>query len=54
MEFVMGFVFAAKIGAQRESVSRAVASLRDARALKMDGRTIIITDPAKLRRYCER
>jgi CRP/FNR family cyclic AMP-dependent transcriptional regulator len=43
---------AEQIGTTRESVNRALAELKKMRALRNDGRTLIIADETKLRRYC--
>ena len=43
-----------QVGATRESVSRALAQLRQARALKMDARTFIVTSLVKLSQMRER
>jgi CRP/FNR family cyclic AMP-dependent transcriptional regulator len=43
---------AEQIGTSRESVNRALGELKKMRALRNDRRTLIITDEAKLRRYC--
>ena len=43
---------AEQIGTTRESVNRALSELAKMRAIRKDGRTIVIADEAKLRRYC--
>ena len=40
-----------EIGASRETVSRAIASLRQSKALRSEGRALVIVSLAKLRRY---
>ncbi len=45
---------ATEISAAPETVSRAMSSLRDVRAIRMEGRTIIITDIKKLERFAQR
>ena len=41
-----------RLGTTRESVNRALSSLKRVRAIRMDGRQIIVTAPTKLRQYC--
>ena len=45
---------AEQIGATRESVSRALTSLRDIQALRLDGRTLVVLNEKRLRRACSR
>jgi CRP-like cAMP-binding protein len=42
---------AEQIGATRETVNRELSRMRDVRAIRMDGRRIVLTDLEKLRRY---
>jgi CRP/FNR family cyclic AMP-dependent transcriptional regulator len=44
---------AERIGSTRETVNRALASLRDVRAIKMNGRQIVVLDEERLRKYYE-
>jgi CRP/FNR family transcriptional regulator, cyclic AMP receptor protein len=41
-------------GATRESVNRALARLKQVEILQIQGRQLVVTDVAKLRRYCQR
>jgi len=43
-----------RIGASREAVNRALSGLRDTGAIRTDGRTIIVMDLPKLRRFSRR
>ncbi|MGC8666930.1 MAG: Crp/Fnr family transcriptional regulator [Chthonomonadales bacterium] len=45
---------AERIGATRETVNRALANLRRVGAIRMEGRAIVVVNPAKLRRYAAR
>jgi CRP/FNR family transcriptional regulator, cyclic AMP receptor protein len=44
---------ATRVGATRETVSRALSRLKQVDAIRYDGRTLVLTDAAKLRRYYE-
>jgi CRP/FNR family cyclic AMP-dependent transcriptional regulator len=43
---------AEQVGTTRESVSRALSGMRDSRAVRLDGRAIVVLNEQKLRRYC--
>jgi CRP/FNR family transcriptional regulator, cyclic AMP receptor protein len=45
---------ARQVGTTRESVNRALARLRQARAVRCEGRQWIVTDERKLRQFCVR
>jgi CRP-like cAMP-binding protein len=45
---------AEQVAATRESVNRALASLKEARTIRMDGRTIVVTNVKKLSQHCGR
>jgi CRP-like cAMP-binding protein len=42
---------AERIGTTRETVNRALANLRRVGAIRMEGRTIVVVNPSKLKRY---
>jgi CRP-like cAMP-binding protein len=42
-----------RVASTRESVNRALARLKQVRAIRMEGRQLVVLDPKKLRRYCE-